>query len=633
MMSSALGVDAAQQTQFQWDFAKDFDGWKQIGTIFPTHTVEQDISWVDQWGGAQGVVVINACDTQSSSGIKKDLTLPFDTKDLIIDAVKNGNDAGIRIYIDNSTAEHILGEEYINGNIKKQFSYDISAWKGQTVTLKIMIFGFGAEACNNEYTGIDKVQITTTGGYESVVNTGTFPGGIIGIDPTFFPKVKVNVFVNTTCAKSGKLKKDDFNVQESGKNMANDSIYFTGNASGRRLDLAIAFDDTGSMGEEISAMKSKVQGLIDQIKTSGMDSRYSLVSFKDSYSIKANWTSDPVAFKASVNSLQSLGGGDEPEVSLDAIESVLSMGFRPDAQKVIILITDAHAHHNGDNTTYSLYSKDEVMKNLMDSGVIFIPVSPTFRDSSEYVDLRDMANEMQSMWIDINSADFSTILERLKGIITGIYVIAYTSPDLSYNTERNITVSVNEPSCDGAVGSATVTYTSLKKGDGNDSTDPNQLYWGFDKNFEGWERTGSIAPWQTIESGIFWTDRWTNSQGVDLGIQGVIVIDACNDASGGIRKNVVLPLRAQNLIANVAKHEMDGTVKFLLTDSTGTYELGEEYLSGKTVKQLSYDVTKWRGKKVTLEVKAIGSGTNTCYGEHIGVDWIKITTADENSKV
>jgi hypothetical protein len=303
-------------------------------------------------------------------------------------------------------------------------------------------------------------KVAPTNNYSETIPGDTLPGKIIGIDQTSFPKVRVNVFVNTTCAKSGGLTKDNFKVMEEGNEAAINGLYFTGNASGQKLDLAIAFDDTGSMGKEISALKSKVEDLTDQIKTTGMDARYSLISFKDCYTIKANWSSDLAAFKSSVDSLQEFGGDDEPEVSMDAIESVLSMEFRPDAQKVIIVITDAHAHQIGDGTTYSLYTKDEVVENLKARGVIFIPVSPTFGEPSEFVDLRDMANEMQSMWIDINSEDFATILEQFKGVIIGTYVLEYTSPDLTPGTSRNVTVVVNNPSCDGAVGSANVTYIS-----------------------------------------------------------------------------------------------------------------------------------------------------------------------------
>jgi hypothetical protein len=120
----------------------------------------------------------------------------------------------------------------------------------------------------------------------------------------------------------------------------------------------------------INAMKSKVQDLTDQINVAGLDTRYALVTFKDSASVKTNWTSDPEGFKNSVNALEAKLGDDEPEDALDAIENVISMGFRPDAQKVILVITDAHAHYNGDGTTYSEYTKAEVIKNL----VFVIPI-------------------------------------------------------------------------------------------------------------------------------------------------------------------------------------------------------------------------------------------------------------------
>jgi hypothetical protein len=325
---------------------------------------------------------------------------------------------------------------------------DFSCWINETSN------SFDLKALNNEFSVLQPTIVSTT----NTNNSTTFPGNITGIDPTSHPKVKVNVFVNTSCAKSGGLKKEDFNVKENGADVAIDSAYFTGNASGQKVDLAVVFDDTGSMGEEISAMKSKVEGLTDQIKGAKLDARYALVTFKDIVSTKTNWTDDPLAFKNYVNSLEAKSGGDEPEDAMDAIEKVFSIGFRPDAQKVILVITDAHAHYKGDGTNYSIYTKDEFMKDIKNSGAIFIPVSPTFKQSSEFVDLRDIANKMQSLWIDINSADFATILEQFKGIIIGTYVLEYTSPDLTPGTNRKVTVVVNNLTCNGAVGNLTVTY-------------------------------------------------------------------------------------------------------------------------------------------------------------------------------
>ena len=186
---------------------------------------------------------------------------------------------------------------------------------------------------------------------------------ILGIDPTAFPKVKVNILINKSCAMAGNLKKENFKVNENGTDASSDNLYFTGNASGQKLDLAIVFDDTGSMQPEIDAMKSKVGDLTNTIKASGLDANYSLISFKDSVSVKTKWTKDQAVIKKNVDSLYSEGGGDEPEDSMDAIEAVLSMGFRPDAQKVILVITDAHAHYKNDSSGFSKYTKDEVEKD------------------------------------------------------------------------------------------------------------------------------------------------------------------------------------------------------------------------------------------------------------------------------
>jgi len=168
----------------------------------------------------------------------------------------------------------------------------------------------------------------------------------------------------------------------------------------------------------------------------------------------------------------------------------------------------------------------------------------------------------------------------------------------------------------------------------------NQLYWGFDKGFEGWERTGTVPPWHTMESGIQWSDQWS-------GDQGVIVIDACEStpggyqavhAKGGIRKSIILPQDAEKVTFNVIREDHDGGIRFLISDSNEQQTLGEEILSGPITKQLSYDVSAWRGKPVILEVQTFGAGIDDsgcvgsrygcgpCCGEYVGIDWIKISS-------
>lgn len=166
----------------------------------------------------------------------------------------------------------------------------------------------------------------------------------------------------------------------------------------------------------------------------------------------------------------------------------------------------------------------------------------------------------------------------------------------------------------------------------------NRLYWSFDKGLDGWERTGSVPPWHTMESAIQWYDQWG-------GAQGVIVIDACEStpngyqevhAKGGIKKSVTLPQDAEKIIFNIVRVNHDGGIRFLLSDSEGQHTLGEEVLSGAITKQLSYDISAWKDKEVTLEVQTFGAGTDdsgcigsghgcgSCCGEYTGIDWVAI---------
>ena len=82
---------------------------------------------------------------------------------------------------------------------------------------------------------------------------------ILGIDSTAYPKVKASIFVDKFCAMAGNLKKEDFKVKENDIEAAIDNFYFTGNASGQKLDLAIVFDETTSMDNEINALKIEGQ--------------------------------------------------------------------------------------------------------------------------------------------------------------------------------------------------------------------------------------------------------------------------------------------------------------------------------------------------------------------------------------
>lgn len=296
---------------------------------------------------------------------------------------------------------------------------------------------------------------------------------ILGIDSTAFPKVRASIFVDRFCAMTGDLKKENFRVKEDETEAAIDNLYFTGNASGQRLDLAIVFDETTSMEEEIDALKAKVKDLTQQINSSKLDARYSLVTFNGAdVTTKINWSSDADSFRNMIIDLSASSGSSElPENSLDGIERALSFGFRADAQKVIIVITDGLSQQKGDGKSNSSYTMDGIKSDLLNSSAMLIAVSPDFRnpnfdpnvlrsDLPKYADLRELANEASGLWIEIRTSEFSTIMEQIQGISTGIYMIEYISPNQIPFENRTLSVFVDAPGC--IIDNASNSYNSSR---------------------------------------------------------------------------------------------------------------------------------------------------------------------------
>lgn len=160
------------------------------------------------------------------------------------------------------------------------------------------------------------------------------------------------------------------------------------------------------------------------------------------------------------------------------------------------------------------------------------------------------------------------------------------------------------------------------------------IEWDFKTGLDGWERFGSVPPWHSMENGIKWHDKLYK-----LGdTQGVIVIDACNflgmSYSGGIRKTItllnVMPLKLSFELVKVWGH--DGGVKLSIIDANGEHILEERILQNDEHISVSYDISNWAGKEVTISVRAFGAGmdmggdcvTPKCCYEFIGVDSIRL---------
>ncbi len=123
-----------------------------------------------------------------------------------------------------------------------------------------------------------------------------------------------------------------------------------------QADVVFVLDLTGSMQFAIDGIKLGIQNFASQLAASRIDARIALIGFRDIQDDRERpfvmtvedqaFTRDYRAFREEVQKLTARGGGDEPESSLQALALAAAQPFRPNASRVLLLITDAPPKHH-----------------------------------------------------------------------------------------------------------------------------------------------------------------------------------------------------------------------------------------------------------------------------------------------
>ncbi len=162
----------------------------------------------------------------------------------------------------------------------------------------------------------------------------------------------------------GNLRPDNVQVFEDGKPAK--ILDFRGVGQGRPVDIVFVMDVTESMQPYIDAVKQNIINFSQDLASNNRDYRLGLVTFEDyvvskypdcNCAYRNTMTSDVHVFTDWVSGLHAGGGGDIPEDQLDALAYAASFPFRPNAEGIIILITDAPPHHLGDGSAYTQHDQ------------------------------------------------------------------------------------------------------------------------------------------------------------------------------------------------------------------------------------------------------------------------------------
>ena len=245
-----------------------------------------------------------------------------------------------------------------------------------------------------------------------------------------FPKVSIRFNVQH---KAGEylirdLSRENIFLYENSERIAdfNFGKDTTGGAS--TTDIVFVLDVTGSMSDEINAVKNNIIEFTDSLAERGVDYRLGMVTFLDTIENVYPFTTDAQEFQDRVAEQRAHGGGDTPENSLDALLETTKFPFRANAKRIAIWITDANYHEN-DNVTSS--TKQQVIDALLLNGITVHSIGNTDYKSSYYDPI-----------IQATGGDFYDIYGNFRDILLDIsrlnsavgYLLSYTSPNTGTNS-------------------------------------------------------------------------------------------------------------------------------------------------------------------------------------------------------
>jgi len=264
----------------------------------------------------------------------------------------------------------------------------------------------------------------------------------------------------------GNLRPDNVKVFEDGKQAK--IVDFRGVGQGRPVDIVFVLDVTESMQPYIDAVKQNIISFAQDLQANSRDYRLGLVTFEDyvvseypdcNCAYRNKMTSNVHEFTDWVSGLHAGGGGDIPEDQLDALAYAASFPFRPEAEGIIIVITDAPPHHDGDGSENTQHDQafwdhhkrgeqvtsetgTKVAALLKKNGLTLYAVVPPPFIAPEYQEIVD-ATHGKSYNIITEEGRFASLVREMGHSIATEYSLTYETPrPIEDGTDRSVELQV-----------------------------------------------------------------------------------------------------------------------------------------------------------------------------------------------
>lgn len=201
------------------------------------------------------------------------------------------------------------------------------------------------------------------------------------------------------------------------------------------VDFMFALDVTQTMQPYINGVRDNIERFVDNLLKRGIDYRVGLILFSDNVERVFEPTRDVSQFLKWLANVRAIGGDDTPENALEALKESSNIEFRPSANKVIVLITDAPYHQKGmpgkgitDHTTES------IIQLLKHRSIRTFTITPLFLKQYEKIAL-----DTRGKVFDIKQS-FSKILDAYSTQLTNLFAITYRSDEPAIPDSINVAI-------------------------------------------------------------------------------------------------------------------------------------------------------------------------------------------------
>jgi len=284
---------------------------------------------------------------------------------------------------------------------------------------------------------------------------------MVSLNHQNFPFIYMNVAVDTFDVGFPDLDQGNFAVYE---NNILQTDYFEiqppESGGGSRLaDIIFVLDVTGSMDDEINAVKQNMLNFVNTLAESDIDYTIGFVVFGDivyTYN-SGNLYYDESEILRIINNIQlgenGIGNGDDtPENQLGAMaEAATNINYRPGAQRIEIMLTDAESHTDDYVTELTVSS---LIDKLIAANITVFPVFDNYEylQRQQYIPVAEATNPT-GVYYHIYD-NFNDIIEQISTSIAATYLLRYKSSNpIADGTLRTVRVGVqhasDEAECEG----------------------------------------------------------------------------------------------------------------------------------------------------------------------------------------